>query len=73
MQTDGGGYTHLAVKDGLATRRSTDANDCKALGLDMVVPRTEAHLASMVAHFGAEYFKVIPGISKPTGGGRDSL
>jgi hypothetical protein len=69
METDGGGYTSVAVDDGLETFRSTDANSCHALGMDIVVPRTRAHWASLLAQYDTTYFSIVPGISKPAPGG----
>jgi hypothetical protein len=69
MVTDGGGYTFYPVDAGVETRRSTDWDSCKAVGLKMVVPRTKEHLDFMVGKYGTGYFAVVPGISKPTSGG----
>ena len=69
MSTDGGGYTAVAIDDGIRTFRSTDNDSCKALGLDMVIPRTKAHFNSLLSRFGTSYFGTVPGISKPTNGG----
>lgn len=62
MATDGGGYTYYPVASGLATRQYTDNDSCKAVGLNMVIPRTKAHWLAMVARYDTSYFAAIPGI-----------
>ena len=62
MVSDGGGYTLYPIQHGIATARISDANSCQKLGLQMVVPRTDEHLRSMVARFGMRYFNAVPGI-----------
>lgn len=62
MTTDGGGYTSLAVDNGISTSRFDQANSCTALGLQMVIPRTNAHLQALYAKYGAAYFQTIPGV-----------
>lgn len=69
MTTDGGGYTYYPVTGGLQTYRYTDNNTCKALGMDIAVPRTQAHISAMLARYGTGYFTVVPGIYKTTAGG----
>lgn len=44
MATDGGGYTFYPVNSGLVTSKYTDNDSCKAVGLHIFVPRTQAHL-----------------------------
>ena len=77
MTTDGGGYTHIGVENGLQTYRSTDSNSCPA-GMNIVVPRTQAHWDSLFAYEtfrnqqlgqSLDYFAIVPGISKPGDGG----
>ena len=48
MATDGGGYTVAPVRDGLTTRKVSDADSCAAVGMQLVVPRTRAHLVSLL-------------------------
>ncbi len=66
MTTDGGGYTMYAVAAGIATYKASDNDSCKELGMQMVVPRTEAHWAAMITVYGASYFGTIPGIYNPS-------
>ena len=79
MTTDGGGYTYYPCDGGAAAcpnaSRTTDANGCKAIGMDMVIPRTQNHWASMFSFVtttlgspSRTYFAAIPGISKATSG-----
>tara|TARA_B100001750_G_scaffold180217_1_gene148621 strand:+ start:488 stop:1327 length:840 start_codon:yes stop_codon:yes gene_type:complete len=68
MTTDGGGYTTYRVTGGINTVRSTDPNSCTALGMQMVVARTNAHWQSMFARYPSS-FATVPGVSKPAGGG----
>ena len=65
----GGGYTFYPIDSGLRTYRSTDNNSCKALGMDIVIPRTQAHLNALLTRYDSSYFATVPGISKPTSGG----
>ncbi len=71
MTTEGGGYTMYGVKNGVNTCRVTDNNSCKALGMDIVFPRSKAHWASLFKRFGANgtYFSTIPGVYKSGNGG----
>jgi hypothetical protein len=62
MQTDGGGYTMYAVRNGPRTSKASDPNGCAAIGMQIAVPRTENHFASMISKFGRDYFKFVPGI-----------
>ncbi|MEI7750071.1 MAG: glycine-rich domain-containing protein [Candidatus Moraniibacteriota bacterium] len=62
MTTDGGGYTYYAISSGLTTYKSTDNNSCKALGMDIVIPRTQAHFTALYAKYGASYFATVPGV-----------
>lgn len=54
---------------------SVQANGCTGLGLNMVIPRSEAHWTTMFAFVAnvlnasvPSYFQTVPGISKPTDG-----
>lgn len=62
MTTDGGGYTMYAVRNGPRTSKSSDANGCTAVGMQIAVPRTKSHFAAMIDKFGRDYFKFVPGI-----------
>jgi hypothetical protein len=62
MHTDGGGYTEFAVSSGLRTAGAADADTCKQLGLQLVVPRTAAHFAAMLQRHGTGFFSIVPGI-----------
>jgi hypothetical protein len=62
MHTDGGGYTYFNVSEGIRTYARQDPDSCKALGLQMVVPRTKAHFQAMVDMYGMEYFNLVPGV-----------
>jgi hypothetical protein len=62
MYTDGGGYTMYTVVGGIRTSRVSDLDSCQQNGLQMVIPRTAAHFAAMIALFGKQYFKAVPGI-----------
>ena len=68
MRADGGGYTAVPVAAGVKSYRSTDWDSCKAMGLQMVVPRTRAHLNGLLAQFGSSYFSTAPGVTNPSGG-----
>jgi hypothetical protein len=67
MVTDGGGYTFFPVNGGTSTCGAFQANSCPA-GMDIVMPRTQAHWTFMVSQFGASYFEIVPGIYNPNGG-----
>jgi len=69
MTTDGGGYTYYSVLNGTTIDQTTDSNSCQSVGLDLVVPRTEAHFNAMYSQYGRTYFNAIPGLSKPPSGG----
>eukprot|EP00937_MAST-01D_sp_MAST-1D-sp2_P008136 g8136.t1 len=65
METDDGGYTMYAVKDGKRTYSHNDSNTCEDMGMQMVVPRTEAHFRFMLdpdGEFGPTYFAHVPGV-----------
>lgn len=62
MTTDGGGYTYYPVTGAIATTSYSEANSCTALGLQMVIPRTEAHLNAMWTKYGSGYFATVPGV-----------
>ncbi len=69
MDTDGGGWTFYPIASGIATSRSTDNNSCKALGMDIVYPRSKAHWKIMLDKYGSSFFATIPGVTKPNNGG----
>jgi len=62
MVTDGGGYTMYPVRNGAKTRKQSDDDDCAAVGMQIAVPRTEGHFSSMIAKYGRDYFRFVPGI-----------
>jgi hypothetical protein len=62
MVTPGGPYSYYPINNGINTTRFDQANSCDALGLHMVIPRTQAHLNAMYALYGAGYFATIPGV-----------
>ncbi len=62
MTTDGGGYTSYAIDGGISTTRYDQANSCTALGLNMVIPRTQAHLNALFAKYTIAYFSIVPGV-----------
>ena len=72
MTTDGGGYTFYPITNGISTKKSDAHNSCKALGMNIVVPRTKAHFHAMYNKYkvgGSDgntvnYFEVVPGITK---------
>ena len=79
MTTDGGGYTYYPCNTGSAACPSVSqtnvADGCTAVGLNMVIPRTQNHWTSMISFVkttlggsASTYFPVIPGVSKSTGG-----
>lgn len=68
MTTDGGGYTSYRVTGGISTSRFDQANSCQALGMELVVPRTEAHFSALLAKWPGS-FATVPGIYSPTSGG----
>jgi hypothetical protein len=69
METDGGGYTLRPIEFGIETSNHTGPNSCQEIGMDIVVPRSEAHWKRMVNATGLEYFSLVPGIYKPSSGG----
>jgi hypothetical protein len=78
LATDGGGYTFYPCTNCAAVSTTTAANGCDAVGLHMVIPRTQAMWGSMkafvVGPLGstlATYFQTVPGISKPGDGRLD--
>jgi hypothetical protein len=62
MTTEGGGYTYYPVGSGISTSRNTDNNSCRSLGMDIVFPRSKAHLQAMIGKYGTSYFSVMPGV-----------
>ena len=79
MTTDGGGYTYYPCNTGAvdcpSITQTNVSNGCTALGLSMVIPRTQNHWASMISFVTTTltstpvtYFPVMPGISKATSG-----
>lgn len=44
------------------TEQVNDPDSCTALGLQMAVPRTPAHLAAMVRQHGTKFFSTVPGV-----------
>ena len=79
MTTDGGGYTYYPCKTGAAACpsvfKTNVTNGCTALGLSMVIPRTQNHWTSMysfittsLATTPSTYFQVMPGITKAISG-----
>ncbi|MEQ9651742.1 MAG: fibrinogen-like YCDxxxxGGGW domain-containing protein [Sandaracinaceae bacterium] len=64
MVTDGGGYTyHALTGTGVSTTRRTEANSCQALGMDMVVLRSEAQYNALIAEYPVQtYFRTVPGL-----------
>ena len=79
MTTDGGGYTYYPCNTGSAACPSVSqtnvADGCTAVGLNMVIPRTQNHWTSMISFVKTTlnstfttYFYAMPGISKATSG-----
>ncbi len=69
MTTDGGGYTMYPIKTGgISTSRYDQPNSCTAIGLKMVISRSKAHMAAMIAKYGNSYFATVPGIYGLAGG-----
>ncbi len=62
MTTDGGGYTYYPVTGGISTNRFDQPNSCTAVGLKIVVARTNAHLQAMNARYGSSYFQTVSGV-----------
>jgi len=62
MTTDGGGYTMYGVTGGISTNRFDQVNSCNAIGLQLVIPRTKAHLAALYKKYTAKYFATVPGV-----------
>ncbi len=52
MSTGGGGYTFYACASCVSVSTTTEANGCDAVGLRMVIPRTQAMWGSMKAFVG---------------------
>ncbi len=71
MTTDGGGYTYYPINGtGISTTRYDQPNSCQAVGMEIAVPRTQAHLVAMDALYPiATYFRTAPGVYSPTNGG----
>ena len=79
MTTDGGGYTYYPCNANATACPSVSqtnvTNGCTAVGLRMVIPRTQNHWTSMIsfvttalASTAMTYISVMPGISKATSG-----
>merc|ERR1712046_264027 len=51
-----------AINKGTRTSKISDSDSCRELGLQLVIPRTEAHFAAMIRQFGPKYFSIVPGI-----------
>ncbi|MFO0665395.1 MAG: fibrinogen-like YCDxxxxGGGW domain-containing protein [Polyangiaceae bacterium] len=63
MTTDGGGYTYYPINgNGISTTRFDQANSCQAVGLNLAVPRTLAHLTAMFNKYTISHFKIVPGV-----------
>ena len=63
METDGGGYTYYPIdNNGVSTNRYDTENNCTALGLQLAVWRTKAHMHAMLHRFGTQYFATVPGV-----------
>jgi cysteine-rich repeat protein len=76
MDTGSGGYMSVAC-DALSTGSSsaafggrctttcysTSTDSCTAVGLQMVVPRTRAHMAALITRYDMAYFSAVPGVS----------
>ena len=69
MDLEGGGWTFYPISSGISTSSSTANNSCKALGMDIVYPRSKAHWDVLLKKYGASYFATIPGVTKPANGG----
>ncbi len=54
MDTDGGGYDSVLVTGGTRTCGSTNSNSCPS-GMDIFVPRTQAHYAAIISKYGTGY------------------
>ena len=74
---DGAAYTIFPCNNCVSVNMidSVQPNGCTALGLKMVIPRTQAHWSSLISFVStvlgsslATYFKTVPGIYKPTDG-----
>lgn len=76
MTTDNAvAYTYYPCTNCLSVNRANATNGCNALGLQMVVPRSQAHWTSMFSFVTdnltlspVDFFKVVPGVYKPTEG-----
>jgi hypothetical protein len=62
MTSDGGGYTSYPIDAGTSTTRFDQPNSCTAIGLKMVIPRTQAHMNALYNKYGMSYFSVVPGV-----------
>ena len=63
IDPDGAGYASYWVMNGIATTRFDPPNWCSALGLQMVVPCTKAHLDQVRNLYGKNaYIQTVPGI-----------
>jgi hypothetical protein len=83
MTADGGGYTYYGCAGCTTVSSATASSGCAAKGMQMVIPRTYNHWVSMFAYVTlasasgglgstiGNYFVVVPGIYKPTGGQSD--
>jgi hypothetical protein len=73
-------YTYYACNNCPSVNYVTQPNGCSALGLQMVIPRTQAHWFSMFSYVTSSvssgglggtretYFRVVPGVYKSTSG-----
>jgi hypothetical protein len=62
MTTDGGGYTMYPVTGAISTTRYDQPNTCTALGMQLAIPRSQAHLDAMKNKYGMGYLAVVPGV-----------
>eukprot|EP00943_MAST-04B_sp_MAST-4B-sp1_P006184 g6184.t1 len=56
------------VENCLSTKEAIDKNTCQHFGMDIIVPRSEAHWKKLLERYDESYFSVVPGIYKETDG-----
>jgi len=66
MTTDGGGYDMIHVDGGTRTYGKNYANSCPS-GMNIVVPRTQAHWVSLISIFGSSRLDNV-GVSRTSNG-----
>lgn len=65
METDGGGYTFVKLGSGGAIGAAKAETECAKIGMQLLIPRTQAHLAASALVAANEGIKPIEGPAAP--------